>query len=25
LHLTTEGYRRLADLLYDRVFQRLAP
>jgi lysophospholipase L1-like esterase len=25
MHLTTEGYRRLADLLYDRVFQRLAP
>ena len=25
LHLTTEGYRRLADLLYERVFQRLTP
>ena len=25
LHLTTEGYRLLADLLYERVFKHLAP
>ena len=25
LHLTTEGYRRLADLLYDHVFKILSP
>jgi lysophospholipase L1-like esterase len=25
LHLTTEGYRLLADLLYDRIFKHVAP